>query len=122
MHFFAWLFGRKESPVPAPVPPKREPAVATEKPKPAPAVAAPAVVEPPPAPKPPALPPEVENLTRWQASGQARAWVDARRGQWDHAAWLVLLDDLQRSPFWPMKPEAIGAVLEEHKREWVGRK
>ncbi len=117
MHFFAWLFGRKERPVAAPVPPKREPAV-VEEPKPAPA----AVVEAPAAPKPPARPPEVENLARWQASGQARAWVEARGGNWDHAAWLGLLDDLQRSSFWPMQPEAIGAVLEEYKRGWFNRK
>ncbi len=65
---------------------------------------------------------EVENLARWQASGRPRAWVEARRGNWDHAAWLGLLDDLRRSPFWPMQPDSVGAVLEEYKSEWFQRR
>ena len=28
--------------------------------------------------------------------GQARAWVAARQGRWDHAQWLALLDELRR--------------------------
>ena len=72
-------------------------------------------------PKQPALPPDVENLARWKTSGQARAWVEARRGKWNHDDWLALLDELKRSPFWPMQPDAVGAVLEEHKHEWLRR-
>jgi hypothetical protein len=120
MHFFAWLFGKQERSVAAPAPApqkKQEPAAPGGESKPTAPVA-----EKPAPPRPPAQPPEVENLARWRASGQARAWVEARRGQWDHAAWLGLLGELQRSSFWPMRPEAIGAVLEEHKREWQQRK
>jgi hypothetical protein len=119
MHFFAWLFGKQERSVAAPAPApqkKQEPAAPGGESKPA------APVAEKPAPRPAAQPPEVENLARWRASGQARAWVEARRGQWDHAAWLGLLGELQRSSFWPMRPEAIGAVLEEHKREWQQHK
>jgi hypothetical protein len=118
MHFFAWLFGKQERSVAVPpsAPPKQEPVAADREPKP-PAPGA----DKPAAPEPAVLPPEVENLTRWKASGQARAWVESRRGQWDHAAWLGLLAELQRSPFWPMQPDAVGAVLEEHKREWLRR-
>jgi hypothetical protein len=64
---------------------------------------------------------EAENLRRWQESGQARAWVQARKGQWNHADWLALLSDLKRSPYWPVQPEAVGQVLEQIKREWVQR-
>ena len=67
------------------------------------------------------LPPEAENLRRWRESGQARAWVEARRGRWDHDAWLTLLEELKRSPFWPMHPDAVGQVLEETQREWLMR-
>jgi hypothetical protein len=67
------------------------------------------------------LPPEAENLRRWRESGQARSWVQARQGRWGHADWLALLDDLRRSPFWPMDPEAVGLVLEEEKRQWGRR-
>ncbi len=121
MHFFAWLFGRKERPAAPPAPPKPESAIAVQEVPPA------AVPEPPkrePAaspPRQPALPPEVENLARWKASGQARAWVEAHRGVWNHNDWLALLDELRRSSFWPMQPDAVGAVLEEHKQEWLQR-
>jgi hypothetical protein len=59
------------------------------------------------------------NLRRWEWSGQARAWVASRGGRWDHADWLALLDELARSPFWPLDPDAVGEVLEEIKREWT---
>lgn len=59
--------------------------------------------------------PEAENLRRWRESGQPRAWVEARKGQWDHQEWLGLLETLQRSPYWPMRPTSLGQVLEEVK-------
>ncbi len=65
--------------------------------------------------------PEAENVRRWQESGQARAWVEAHRGRWGHEEWLALLASLERSPYWPMQPEAVGMVLEEEKREWLKR-
>jgi hypothetical protein len=68
-----------------------------------------------PAPEPPSR--EAENLRRWRASGQARAWVAAHHGQWNHNDWLALMEELKRSPFWPMHPDAVGQVLEETKRE-----
>jgi nucleoid DNA-binding protein len=59
---------------------------------------------------------ETENLKRWQESGQARAWVEARQGRWDHQQWLSLLEELQHSSFWPMRPAEVGMVLEEARR------
>jgi len=66
-------------------------------------------------------PSEADNLKRWRESGQARAWVEAHKGQWGHQEWLALLEELQRSPFWPMHPDQIGIVLEDLKREWLQR-
>jgi hypothetical protein len=122
---FAWLFGKKEgsdaprqepaaiahpSPVqrpaaPVPAPPKQEPAAAAGG----------------NGQRAPAVSPEAENLKRWRESGRARAWVEARGGRWDHAAWLALLDELRGSSFWPMDPDAVGLVLEEEHRQWLRR-
>jgi hypothetical protein len=137
MGLFDWLFGNsakpapaqtgERSPTPAPV------ATAERTPTPTAMPANPAVpsegskprAQPVPGrsvatePRPEAL--EVRNLRRWKESGQARAWVEARNGQWGHAEWLALLDTLKRSDLWPMQPEAIGLTLEETKREWQRR-
>jgi hypothetical protein len=58
------------------------------------------------------------NLRRWQESQQPQHWVESHQGQWDHAAWETLLEDLRRSEFWPLEPCAVGGVLEEHKNAW----
>jgi hypothetical protein len=73
-------------------------------------------------PASPVLPPEEENLRRWRESGEARAWVEARQGRWDHQQWLALLESLRRSAYWPMKPESVGLALEEIKRDWANRR
>jgi hypothetical protein len=67
------------------------------------------------------LAPEDENLRRWRESGQARAWVEARQGQWGHEDWLALLEALKQSEFWPLDPDAVGLALEDAKREWLQR-
>jgi uncharacterized protein (TIGR02271 family) len=70
-----------------------------------------------------AVPPsEAENLRRWRESGAARQWVAARQGQWGQAEWLALLEALRSTPFWPMQPDAVGAALEEAKRDWLAAK
>jgi hypothetical protein len=96
---FDWLFGKKEKAT-APAPPGPAPPVAANR------SAA------------PALSPEEDNLRRWRESGEARAWVEARQGRWDHKDWLVLLESLRRSRFWPLDPDAVGLALEEVKRDW----
>jgi hypothetical protein len=58
------------------------------------------------------------NLRRWQHSGEAKAWVDARQGRWNHDDWLGLLAGLRESRFWPLDPMAVGEVLEELQVEW----
>jgi hypothetical protein len=67
------------------------------------------------------VPPEAENLRRWRESGQPRAWVEARRGHWNHEDWIGLLETLRRSQFWPMEPHEVGRVLEETKQDWLRR-
>ncbi len=98
MRFLTWLFGKKEPAAPAPHEPTADPR--------------------PPQPESPS---EADNLRRWRESGGPRAWVEARRGQWGHAEWLALLEELKRSPYWPMQPDAIGLALEEAKRAWLSR-
>jgi hypothetical protein len=138
--FLDWLLGKKEQAVtaaaPAPraaapaAPEKAPPPSNPERPKPPPdppAVretrpAAPAVsATPPAAPEKQKPPSEAENLRRWRESGQLRVWVEAHRGQWGHAEWLALLEELRRSPYGPMQPDAVGLALEEAKGEWLSR-
>ncbi len=57
-------------------------------------------------------------VRRWKESGEALRWVEAHDGAWDHDAWLGLLASLKHSPYWPMDPEAVGATLEQTRREW----
>jgi hypothetical protein len=59
-----------------------------------------------------------DNLRRWQQTGAPRRWVEARLGRWDHDAWLALLDDLRRSPYWPLESDAVGRALEEARECW----
>jgi hypothetical protein len=72
-------------------------------------------------PRAAAVPPETQNLRRWRESGQARAWVEARQGRWDHQDWIGLLETLRCSPFWPMRPEDVGRLLEETKQDCLRR-
>jgi hypothetical protein len=58
------------------------------------------------------------NLRRWEASGEPFRWVEAHRGRWVHSDWLRLLAGLERSEFWPMPPEAVGAILERARRQY----
>lgn len=58
------------------------------------------------------------NLRRWRESGGALGWVEARQGRWDHSAWAALLDDLRGTEFWPIEPDALGALLETVRLEW----
>lgn len=58
-----------------------------------------------------------EHLRRWR-SGQARAWVEARRGRWDHVQWLALLGQLRRQGWVGLDPYEVGQVLERCKREY----
>ena len=56
------------------------------------------------------------NLERWKASGEPKRWVEAHNYKWNYGDWLQLLDSLEKSQYWPMDPDAVGAVLEELKR------
>jgi hypothetical protein len=61
---------------------------------------------------------EWHNLRRWKESGQARRWVEVRNGEWGQTEWSRLLASLEGSEFWPMQPAAIGATVEELRRQW----
>jgi hypothetical protein len=62
---------------------------------------------------------ERASLRLWVESGQPRWWVESHRGAWGHDDWLSLLDALRESEFWPLEPTQVGAILEEHKTEWI---
>jgi len=65
----------------------------------------------------PSDPRPARNLRRWLQSGQPRQWVESRCGAWEHHDWLILLANLRHSEFWPLDPDAVGAVLERIKAE-----
>lgn len=58
------------------------------------------------------------NLRRWQESGKPLRWIENHAGVWDHAAWLDLLATLEQSEYWPLDPDAVGALLEELRPPW----
>src|SRR3954454_15298328 len=59
----------------------------------------------------------VENLHRWQESGEPQVWVESRGGHWDHRDWLTLLGNLRHSEFWPLPVAEAGNLLEVLGRE-----
>jgi hypothetical protein len=61
---------------------------------------------------------ECRNLRAWQESDEARSWIDARAGRWDHADWIRLLGSLRSSAYWPVEPAAVGEVLRRLNLEW----
>jgi hypothetical protein len=63
-----------------------------------------------------------DHLRRWKLSGWPRQWIAGHRGHWNHEQWLKLLGALEHSEFWPMEPDAVGAVLEAQKRDWLQRR
>jgi hypothetical protein len=60
------------------------------------------------------------NLRRWQESGQPELWVEARQGRWGHRDWLILLEGLRQSAYWPVDPDSVGAVLEQARQRYRG--
>jgi hypothetical protein len=99
VNFLSWLLGKTKGP--QPIEPNRA-AIPTPD-------------------RPGAVEKETDNLRRWRDSGQPRQWVKSHQGSWNHDDWLALLDELKRSAFWPMLPDAVGSVLEETKNEWLQR-
>lgn len=59
-----------------------------------------------------------ENLKQLLSSGLLDSWVRGNKGTWSHQEWLELLGVLEASEFWPVEPNAVGAALEELKREF----
>jgi hypothetical protein len=112
MRLLGWLFGKKEGTTVAAPLQKKDSGTALASKHPVAAVEGKGAAT---------GPLEADNLKRWRESGKARAWVEKRQGRWNHDDWLGLLEELRRSPFWPMQPDAVGLVLEDEKRQWLGR-
>jgi hypothetical protein len=49
---------------------------------------------------------------------EARTWVEAHNGSWDHVQWLLLLGELRRGGWVDLDPDSVGRVLERKKREY----
>lgn len=60
---------------------------------------------------------ENETLRHFERD-RARAWVEARGGNWDHLQWLVLLGELRLSGWLDLDPDSVGRVLERKKVEY----
>ena len=58
-----------------------------------------------------------ESLLRFERE-QARAWVEARGGSWDHGQWLLLLGELRLAGWLDLDPESVGRILERKKVEY----
>lgn len=61
---------------------------------------------------------ERQNFERLRYSGLLESWVRANKGIWSHQDWLELLNLLKSSEFWPVEPNAVGAALEEIKKDY----
>jgi serine/threonine protein kinase len=89
----------------------------------------PVPVAPPPPPPPPPYDPlqraadeerrfqetvrrMADNLARWLATDQPRAWVACRLAGFAPKDWDALLAELRRSPFWPMNADDARSALE----------
>ncbi len=58
------------------------------------------------------------SLRRWQESGELCRWVGAHQGQWHHHDWMLLLEGLRQSSFWPLNQAALGQLLESTAVQW----
>ena len=68
----------------------------------------------PPPPPPPELPDVkllARNLRLWKASGEARCWVEGRKGLWTEADFRDLCQRLRASHFWPLDVDDLRKVL-----------
>ena len=123
MRLLSWLFRKRPKPDPPAV--EGRPLIAREKATIKPAGDAEDGAAPPPNHEGPGrqtqASTEDENLRQWRESGHARAWVEQRKGRWNHDDWLALLEELKGSSWWPMSVDAVGLTLEETKRQWLQR-
>jgi len=44
-------------------------------------------------------------------------WVEEHRGEWNHGDWLMFVEELKQSEYWPLSLDAAGGILEELKEE-----
>lgn len=58
------------------------------------------------------------NLQRWIQNGGPTQWVTARSGKWKDRDLESLLEDLEKTPFWPLDPDHVCNVLEDTTRQW----
>ena len=65
---------------------------------------------------------ETENFFRWKETATARDWVVAKNGSWDHQDWVLLLESVRRSEFWPMREADVGQLLNQLRNDLQSQK
>src|SRR5262245_10939751 len=61
---------------------------------------------------------ECSEFHRLVQSGAARRWVEARQGEWGQPEWPGVLQALRDAGFYPIRADAVRALLESLTREW----
>jgi hypothetical protein len=63
-----------------------------------------------------------ERMSFWQRSGQPQQWAAKHLDGWTAAEWTALINELKASPFWPLKIDEVGAMLERMRDELRARR
>ncbi len=56
-----------------------------------------------------------ENLKKLAKSGKLEKFVKAKKGNWDHQAWLILCSEIVEEGYEPIDFDQVGVLLEDHK-------
>ena len=59
------------------------------------------------------------NIDRWQSSNEPGRLVNEMCGVWSKGDFETLLWKLKRTEYWPLDPDAVKAVLEQRRLEWM---
>ncbi|MEZ4601227.1 MAG: hypothetical protein R2940_15665 [Syntrophotaleaceae bacterium] len=59
----------------------------------------------------------MDNLKRWQKSGEAEKWVQDHVAGWTHDEWQGLLDSLRQTDYWPMEESDLSEAIESLRKK-----
>jgi hypothetical protein len=57
------------------------------------------------------------SLSEWATSEGPKQWVQEHNYNWDHQDWILLLEELRQSKYWPLDTNMVGTILEEIKSD-----
>ncbi|GEM_PF-1093301 len=61
-----------------------------------------------------------ENLKKLASTGKLKKFVENKKGNWDHQAWLILCSEIVEEGYDPIDFNQVGLILEEHKAKLLG--